>query len=157
MYCPYCSAEETKVIDSRLGDERTQVRRRRECVSCGERFTTLETPSLALPRLIKRDGRQCAFDSDKLRMGILKSLEKRPVTTEQIEAAIQRIIHKLLASGEREVPSTKIGELVMDELRSLDPIAYVRFASVYRSFQDINAFQEEIQRLKANNDQEKSQ
>jgi len=147
MFCPYCSTQETKVIDSRLVDEGTQVRRRRECVSCGERFTTLEIAALVLPLIIKRDGRRCAFETEKLRMGILRAVEKRPVTSEQIEAVIRRVIHQLRAGGEREVTSEKLGELVMNELRQLDKVAYVRFASVYRSFQDVDAFHKEIQRL----------
>ncbi|WP_423062734.1 transcriptional regulator NrdR [Candidiatus Paracoxiella cheracis] len=147
MFCPFCDAEDTKVIDSRLNDEGSQVRRRRECLQCGERFTTYETAELNLPRIIKRDGRRSAFDPEKLRAGLLKALEKRPIDTDQIEAAIDSIMHKLRATGEREVNSQFLGELVMDELRALDEVAYVRFASVYRSFQDVNAFHEEIQRL----------
>lgn len=147
MFCPFCDAEDTKVIDSRLNDEGSQVRRRRECLQCGERFTTYETAELNLPRIIKRDGRRSAFDPEKLRAGLLKALEKRPIDTDQIEAAIDNIMHKLRATGEREVNSQFLGELVMDELRALDEVAYVRFASVYRSFQDVNAFHEEIQRL----------
>ncbi|AAO90916.1 transcriptional regulator NrdR [Coxiella burnetii] len=147
MYCPFCNAEDTKVIDSRLVEEGTQVRRRRECLKCQERFTTFETAELNLPRIIKRDGRRSAFDEEKLRAGLLKALEKRPISTEQIETAVQRIIHKLRARGECEVSSQWLGELVMDELRALDEVAYVRFASVYRSFQDINAFRDEIRRL----------
>ncbi|MBW5802470.1 transcriptional regulator NrdR [Coxiella endosymbiont of Ornithodoros amblus] len=147
MYCPFCNAEDTKVIDSRLVEEGTQVRRRRECLKCQERFTTFEMAELNLPRIIKRDGRRSAFDEEKLRVGLLKALEKRPISTEQIETAVQWIIHKLRARGEREVSSQWLGELVMDELRALDEVAYVRFASVYRSFQDINAFRDEIRRL----------
>jgi len=147
MYCPFCNAEDTKVIDSRLNDEGSQVRRRRECLKCGERFTTYETAELHVPRIIKRDGRRSAFDPEKLRAGLLKALEKRPIDAEQVEVAINSIIHKLLATGEREVDSQLLGELVMDELRAMDEVAYVRFASVYRSFQDVNAFHEEIQRL----------
>ncbi|WP_267256933.1 transcriptional regulator NrdR [Coxiella endosymbiont of Ornithodoros maritimus] len=147
MYCPFCNAEDTKVIDSRLVEEGTQVRRRRECLECQERFTTFETAELNLPRIIKRDGRRSAFDEEKLRAGLLKALEKRPISTEQIEMAVQRIIHKLRARGECEVSSQWLGELVMDELRALDEVAYVRFASVYRSFQDIKAFRDEIRRL----------
>lgn len=149
MHCPYCNAEETKVIDSRLVTEGAQVRRRRECLSCSERFTTYETVELTLPRIIKRDGAHSAFDIDKLRAGIVKALEKRPVSVEQIDAALNTIIHDLRSCGEREVKSAYIGELVMNALRELDEVAYVRFASVYRSFQDVNAFREEIQRLEA--------
>ena len=147
MYCPFCNAEDTKVIDSRLGDEGTQVRRRRECVVCQERFTTYEVAELNFPRVIKRDGRRAAFDESKLRAGLLRALEKRPVHSDQIEMAIHHIKQKLRARGEHEVRSHYIGELVMDELRALDAVAYVRFASVYRCFQDVNAFSEEIQRL----------
>lgn len=152
MHCPYCNMEETKVIDSRLVSEGEQVRRRRECLSCAERFTTYETIELILPRVIKRDGTHSAFDQAKLRKGIVKALEKRPVSVEKIDTAIHQIIHNLRASGEREVTSHYVGELVMDELRGLDEVAYVRFASVYRSFQDVNAFREEIQRLQSQTD-----
>lgn len=147
MYCPFCSAEDTKVVDSRLSDEGMQVRRRRECISCVERFTTYETVELVLPRVIKRDGTYTSFDTEKLKRGFLKALEKRPIRVEQIDSAINNIIHLLRASGEREITSQYLGELVMDELRALDQVAYVRFASVYRSFQDVNEFHEEIQRL----------
>lgn len=139
--------QDTKVIDSRLVDETMQVRRRRECLKCKERFTTYETPELNLPRVIKRDGRRSQFDVQKVRAGLLKALEKRPVQSEKIETAIQHVIRKLHVSGEREVTSEHVGELVMDELRALDEVAYVRFASVYRSFQDVEAFQKEIRRL----------
>lgn len=147
MFCPFCRANDTKVIDSRLVEEGDQVRRRRECIECQERFTTYEKAELNLPRVIKRDGTRSTFEEKKLRAGLLKALEKRPVASEQIETAIQHIIHKLRACGEAEVSSQWLGELVMDELHALDEVAYVRFASVYRSFQDINAFHEEISRL----------
>lgn len=147
MHCPFCTAEDTKVVDSRLTDDGMQVRRRRECPLCGERITTLETALLSLPRVVKRDGERCAFDTDKLRRGMLRALEKRPVTIEHVDAAINRIIKKVRTNGEREVRSEAIGEHVMHELRALDPVAYVRFASVYRSFQDVNAFHEEIEKL----------
>jgi transcriptional repressor NrdR len=147
MYCPYCNAEDTKVIDSRLAEDGSQVRRRRECLQCHERFNTFETVELVLPRVIKRDGTQCAFDENKLRAGLLIALEKRPVSVDQIDHAVHKILHHLRASGEREISSQAIGELVMNELRELDEVAYVRFASVYRSFQDVQAFHEEIQRL----------
>lgn len=149
MHCPFCDAEETKVIDSRLASEGAQVRRRRECLGCGERFTTYETAELVMPRIIKQDGTREPFNEEKLRGGILRALEKRPVTMDQIEAAIGRIQHHLRASGERELLSRKLGEHVMDELRELDQVAYVRFASVYRSFEDVNAFREEIDRLES--------
>ena len=147
MFCPFCHAQDTKVTDSRLTEEGCKVKRRRECSECKERFTTFEVAELNLPRVIKRDGRRVTFDSDKLRGGILKALEKRPVDTEKINLATSRITHKLQACGETEVTSQYVGELVMDELRALDEVAYVRFASIYRSFQDVNAFQEEIQKL----------
>jgi len=147
MHCPFCGAEETKVIDSRLASEGTQVRRRRECLSCGERFTTFEQAVLVMPRIVKRDGTREPYNEEKMRAGILRALEKRPVATEQVEAAIERIQHRLHAAGERELSSQQLGEWIMDELRTLDQVAYVRFASVYRSFQDVNAFREEIERL----------
>jgi transcriptional repressor NrdR len=146
MRCPFCNATETKVIDSRLANEGSQVRRRRECLDCAERFTTYETAELKLPRVVKRDGRREAFDEQKLRSGIERSLEKRPVRTEDIDAAVSRIKHKLLSS-EREVASSRLGEWVMEELRNLDQIAYIRFASVYLSFDDMDAFRETIERL----------
>ncbi|MDX1810563.1 MAG: transcriptional regulator NrdR [Gammaproteobacteria bacterium] len=147
MRCPFCSEMDTKVIDSRLANEGDMVRRRRECTSCGERFTTFESAELVMPRLVKRDGSRVPFDESKLRSGIQRALEKRPVKTEAIESAILRIKRKLRSTGDREVPSELLGSLVMDELRDLDHVAYVRFASVYRSFQDVNAFREEIERL----------
>ncbi len=147
MHCPFCGAEDTKVVDSRLAGGGAQVRRRRECVKCGERFTTFEEAVLVMPRVVKRDGSREPFDEEKMRAGMLRALEKRPVSTEEVEAAIERIRRRLLAGGEREVGSKDIGELIMDELRRLDQVAYVRFASVYRSFQDVNAFREEIERL----------
>jgi len=147
VYCPFCADSETKVIDSRLVGEGNQVRRRRECQQCGERFTTFETAELVLPRVIKNNGSRQPFDEDKLRSGLLRALEKRPVDLEQIEATIDRIKHRLRATGEREVPTRTVGELVMDELRQLDDVAYVRFASVYRSFQDVNEFRKEIEAM----------
>ncbi len=147
MHCPYCSAIDTKVIDSRLVSDGQQVRRRRECPLCNERFTTFETAELVLPRIIKRDGRRNPFDEEKLRAGMSRALEKRPVSSEQIEAAMQHLLKRVRATGEREINSQLLGEWVMDELRGLDQVAYVRFASIYRSFQDLNAFHEEIQRL----------
>ncbi|MFW0072850.1 MAG: transcriptional regulator NrdR [Coxiella-like endosymbiont] len=147
MFCPFCNTEDTKVIDSRLVEEGAQVRRRRECLKCEERFTTFEMAELNLPRIIKRDGRCSTFDEEKLRSGLLKALEKRPICMEEIESAIQRIIHKFRAQGECEVSSQWVGELVMDELRAMDEVAYVRFASVYRSFQDVDAFHDEIRHL----------
>jgi transcriptional repressor NrdR len=147
MRCPFCSADETRVIDSRLTEESDSVRRRRECEVCGERFTTFERAELRMPQVIKSDGRRESFNETKLRAGLSRALEKRPVTAEAVEAAMGRIRHKLIAGGEREVASRRIGEWVMEELRELDPVAYVRFASVYRSFEDVDAFREEVQRL----------
>lgn len=152
MHCPFCSANETKVVDSRLVAEGQQVRRRRECTQCNERFTTYEAAELLMPRLIKADGTRQPFDDDKLRAGIHRALEKRPVSIEEIEACISRIKHRLRATGERELPSRQVGEEVMAELRKLDEVAYVRFASVYRSFQDINEFKAEIERLSKEHD-----
>ncbi len=147
MYCPFCGKQDTKVIDSRLAGGGAQVRRRRECIDCGDRFTTYESAELLMPRMIKSDGTREPFNGDKLRAGLLRALEKRPVETENVEAAIQRIENRLSASGEREISTRQLGDWVMDELRDLDQVAYVRFASVYRSFQDVNAFREEIDRL----------
>lgn len=147
MHCPFCREADTKVIDSRLVADGDQVRRRRECVSCKERFTTFELAELVMPRVVKQDGSRQPFDEDKLRSGMMRALEKRPVSIEQIEAAIQRIKFRLRATGEREVKSRVLGEEVMNELRQLDKVAYVRFASVYRSFQDLNEFKAEIDRL----------
>ena len=148
MHCPFCNHTDTKVIDSRLAGEGRQVRRRRQCVACSERFTTFETPELVLPAVTKRDARREPFDENKLREGMLAALRKRPVAAEDIEAAIERILHRLQTLGEREVESSFIGDLVIEELHALDEVAYVRFASIYRSFQDITEFQDEIDRLK---------
>jgi transcriptional repressor NrdR len=147
MRCPFCSAADTKVIDSRLVAEGDQVRRRRECLSCSERFTTYEGAELLLPRIIKQSGVREPFNEDKLRQGILRALEKRPVSSEQIEAMLSQIKRILQASGEREVPSRVLGEEVMRQLKAVDHVAFVRFASVYRSFQDLNEFRVEIERL----------
>ena len=147
MHCPFCSHDETKVIDSRLAGEGHQVRRRRECLDCGERFTTFESAELVMPRLVKRDDSRQPFDEAKLRSGIVRALEKRPVSSERIEEIIARISHRLQSQGEQEVPAKFVGELVMEELQAVDEVAYVRFASVYRSFQDVTEFQEEIKRL----------
>lgn len=147
MLCPFCGADDTKVIDSRLVAEGNQVRRRRECISCTERFTTYETAELLLPKVIKSDGRRVPFDEQKLRAGIQRSLEKRPVSVEQVEAAIDHIKQHLRATGEREIPSRLIGEAVMEQLRTIDQVAFVRFASVYRSFKDLDEFRSEIDKL----------
>jgi len=147
MRCPFCNEPDTRVIDSRLVGEGDQVRRRRECTACHERFTTYETAELSLPRIIKSDGRREPFDENKLRSGMTRALEKRPVATERLEVAISQIKHRLRASGEREIKSRTLGEWVMEQLRTLDQVAYVRFASVYRSFEDVRAFLDEIERL----------
>ena len=149
MHCPFCNDIETKVIDSRLVAEGGQVRRRRECLSCKERFTTYEVAELVMPRVIKQNGNREPFDEDKLRGGFLRALEKRPVSVEEIEAQISHIKHRLRATGEREIKSRVLGELVMDALKQLDQVAYVRFASVYRSFQDLSEFRDAIERLEA--------
>lgn len=147
MRCPFCQAHDTRVIDSRLAGEGDQVRRRRECIGCGERFTTYESAELVMPRVIKRDGTRVLFDDRKLRTGLLRALEKRPVATEAVEAALSRIRKRIQSAGEREVAASDIGEWVMEELRDLDQVAYVRFASVYRSFEDVSAFREVIDGL----------
>ena len=149
MRCPFCFADETRVIDSRLADDGDSVRRRRECEVCSERFTTFERAELRLPQVIKSDNRRESFSEAKLRGGMTRALEKRPVDAEVVEKAIGRIRHKLLAGGDREVRSRDIGEWVMEELKDLDAVAYVRFASVYRSFQDLDAFRDEVQRLQS--------
>jgi transcriptional repressor NrdR len=147
MRCPYCGGTDTRVIDSRIVGEGEQVRRRRECTACAERFTTYESAELSLPRVIKRDGAREAFDESKLRSSLQQALQKRPVASDLVEAALSRIQHSLTQRGERELRSREVGELVMSELRDLDEVAYVRFASVYRSFQDVNDFREAIERL----------
>ncbi len=147
MHCPFCSHDDTKVIDSRLVAEGGQVRRRRECTSCSERFTSYETAELLMPRVIKHNGNREPFDEEKLRAGILRALEKRPVSVEKIEAVVTQIEHSLQATGEREVQSLVVGEQVMEHLKQLDQVAYVRFASVYRDFKDLNEFRQEIDRL----------
>ncbi|MDH4126257.1 MAG: transcriptional regulator NrdR [Gammaproteobacteria bacterium] len=147
MHCPFCSHEETKVIDSRLAGDGTQIRRRRQCLDCNERFTTFESAELVMPRLIKNDKTRQPFDENKLRNSMTRALEKRPVPSDELEASVARLIHRLRTIGEREVPSRLVGDLVMEELRALDEVAYVRFASVYRRFQDVTEFEEEIRRL----------
>ena len=149
MHCPFCSFEETKVIDSRLVDECDKVKRRRECIRCQERFTTYEVAELHMPMVIKRDGRRCTFDESKITEGMKKALEKRPVSMEDIAVAVTHVISHIRASGDREIQSNRIGEWVIEELRKLDQVAYVRFASVYRSFQDIDAFYNEVNSLKS--------
>ena len=147
MHCPFCSAVDTKVIDSRLVADGTQVRRRRQCLECNERFTTFEVAELVMPRVIKSNDIREPFNEDKLRIGMLRALEKRPVSADDVEKAISHIKSRLRATGEREVPAKLVGNLVMDALKQLDKVAYIRFASVYRSFEDIREFGEEIARL----------
>ena len=147
MRCPFCSDMDTRVIDSRLVGEGDQIRRRRECTKCTERFTTYESAELNLPRILKSDGRREPYSEDKLRGGILRAIEKRPVAMDKVEVAVSQIKHKLRTEGEREVNSRKLGDWVMEQLRTLDQVAYVRFASVYRSFEDVRAFLDEIERM----------
>ena len=147
MRCPFCEAEETKVIDSRLADDGYVVRRRRECLHCSERFTTFETAELVMPQIVKNDGRREPFNEEKLRTGIIRALEKRPVESDAVENLITHIKQQMRATGDREIKANKLGEWVMDALKNIDQVAYVRFASVYRSFEDVNAFREEIERL----------
>ena len=149
MRCPFCSFQDTKVIDSRLVAEGDQVRRRRECIECGERFTTFEGAELLMPRVIKGDGTRQPFDDQKLKSGILRAVEKRPVSVEDVEKSILKIQSQLRGLGEREVSAQVIGELVMDALKKLDQVAFVRFASVYRRFKDVSEFREEIERLES--------
>jgi len=149
MRCPFCQNDDTRVIDSRLAEDRDAVRRRRECEACGERFSTLEEANLKLPYIVKSNGEREHYDESKLARGLERALEKRPVDSEEIELILHRIKHKLLTCGEREIKAREIGELVMNELREVDQVAYVRFASVYRSFQDVDAFSNEIKRLQA--------
>jgi transcriptional repressor NrdR len=148
MYCPFCRAVDTKVIDSRLVSDGHQVRRRRECLACHERYTTFETAELVMPRIIKNDGSREPFNEDKMRNGLVRALEKRPVSVEQVELSINKVKSKLRATGEREVSSELLGNIIMEQLKELDQVAYVRFASVYRSFEDIREFSEEIARLR---------
>ena len=147
MKCPFCSCDDTTVIDSRVNEDGLAIRRRRRCAACDKRFTTFETADLRMPQVVKQNGRREEFVLDKLRKGFARALHKRPVATELVEAALTRINQKVLARGEREIESLRIGEMVMDELRKLDKVAYVRFASVYRSFQDIDDFRDVIRDL----------
>lgn len=148
MHCPFCHAEETKVVDSRLVADGAQVRRRRECLECHERFTTFETAELIMPAIIKRDGRRKLFNIDNLRSGMLRALEKRPVSVDALEEAIISITQEIRRRGEREIDSQLIGELVMKELFRLDHVAYVRFASVYKRFKDVSDFRQTIDQMK---------
>lgn len=144
MRCPYCSHEDTQVVETRESDEGDVVRRRRRCHSCDKRFTTYERAEIALPAVVKKDGTRAEFDLSKLRASMTLALRKRPVSVEQIDAALERMQEKVLNSGAKEVPSTRLGELVMRELKRIDKVAYVRFASVYRSFEDVDEFRQLI-------------
>jgi transcriptional repressor NrdR len=147
MHCPFCQHEDTRVIDSRVSDDGSTIRRRRECSHCGERFNTFETVEIKLPAIVKNDGRREAFDERKLRSGVERALQKRPVASDALDGVVRSVVRQLRASNEREVPSRRVGEWVMQELKRLDQVAYVRFASVYRRFEDVQAFREEIERL----------
>lgn len=147
MWCPFCNHTDTRVVDSRLTSDGFQIRRRRECGHCGARFNTYETPALRAPNVIKTDGSREMFSEDKLRSGMLKALEKRPVETLEVERAIRNLLRKIRTLEEAEIPSKSIGDWVAGELARLDQVAYVRFASVYRRFEDVQAFREEIERL----------
>jgi len=144
MHCPFCTDPDTRVIDSRLVSDGNQVRRRRECATCGERFTTYELAELVMPKVIKQDGTRQPFDEQKLRAGIMRAMEKRPVSMDAIEESIAQIMSKLRATGEREIAVQAVGEMVMEALRKLDDVAYVRFASVYRRFKDVSEFRATI-------------
>lgn len=144
MRCPFCSHAETQVVETRESDEGDVVRRRRRCLACDKRFTTYERAEIALPVVVKKDGTRADFDPAKLRASMQLALRKRPVSIEQVDAAMERIQEKLLTSGAREIPSTRLGELVMRELKRIDKVAYVRFASVYRSFEDVDEFRQLI-------------
>ncbi len=148
MRCPFCANDDTRVIDSRLGDGGESVRRRRECIGCEERFTTFEHVALQMPQVIKSDGARERFDESKLRRGLTRALEKRPVEIATVESAVNRIMRRFTHKGEREIDAKQIGEAVMSELREIDEVAYVRFASVYRSFQDLEAFSDEVEKLR---------
>ena len=147
MHCPFCQAQDTKVIDSRLVGDGSQIRRRRECELCQARFTTFETADLALPRIIKSDGERQPFNGTKLKAGMLRALEKRPLSSEEVDAVFGNVLTQIRQLGEREIPSRMLGEIVMKSLKSVDQVAYVRFASVYRDFQDIEEFAQEISTL----------
>ncbi len=147
MHCPFCQSTDTRVIDSRVSEDGATIRRRRECEACGERFSTLETIELKLPAIIKDDGRREPFDAKKLRLSMDRALHKRPVSEEQVEAAVRAVVHHLRMTAEREVSSRRVGEFVIAELRKLDHVGFVRFASVYRAFEDVADFREELDRL----------
>jgi transcriptional repressor NrdR len=154
--CPFCNAPDTQVVDSRVNEEGTSVRRRRRCPKCSKRFTTYETIELRLPQVVKQDGRRTEFSRDKLMTGFRRALHKRTVPTGKVDAAVERIVQNLLALGAREVPARQIGDMVMDELYQLDQVAYIRFASVYRAFQDIEDFRNVIQEVQKPNSRRKA-
>ena len=147
MKCPFCGALDTQVIDSRVSEEGDSIRRRRRCTSCNKRFTTYETAELRTPQVVKQNGNREEFGREKLRTSFMRALHKRPVPTELVDEAIERIYQKVLSLGEREIPSRQIGEMVMHELHKLDKVAYIRFASVYRSFKDVDDFRDVIRDL----------
>jgi len=149
MKCPFCSSGDTQVIDSRVSEAGDSIRRRRKCAACQKRFTTYETVELRLPQVVKNDGSRSDFDVAKIRVGFQRALHKRPVPTEYVDQAIQRIVQHVLSLGEREVPSRRIGEMVMQELYKLDKVAYIRFASVYRSFQDVSDFHDALKEVES--------
>ena len=149
MKCPFCASTETQVIDSRVTEPGDSIRRRRRCLACQKRFTTYETVELRLPQVVKTDGTRADFDTAKLRNGFQRALHKRPVPTEYVDQAVERIVSQVLALGEREVPSRLVGEMVMQELHKLDKVAYIRFASVYRSFQDVSDFRDALKEVEA--------
>jgi len=149
MKCPFCGSGETQVIDSRVSEPGDSIRRRRRCSACQKRFTTYETAELRLPQVVKTDGTRADFSVDKIRVGFTRALHKRPVPTEYVDAAIDRIVAQVLALGEREIPSRRIGEMVMQELYKLDKVGYIRFASVYRSFQDVSDFRDALREVEA--------
>jgi transcriptional repressor NrdR len=148
MRCPFCSSEDTQVVDTRSNEDSNVIRRRRKCPKCGKRFTTYERVELRMPRLVKKGGSRTDFDRDKLLGSMRLALRKRPVATEEVDAAVDRIEEKLLGVGEREIPTSRVGDLVMRELAKLDKIAYIRFASVYRSFETPDDFREAVQEVK---------
>lgn len=147
MKCPFCGHLDTQVVDSRVSEDADSVRRRRRCLACDKRFTTFERVELRMPQIVKTSGSRAEFDERKLRTSFTRALHKRPVPTEQVDAAIQRITQRLLALGEREIASRAVGQMVMKELYKLDKVAYIRFASVYRSFQDVDDFRDAIEEV----------
>ena len=147
MHCPFCKAPDTQVIDSRVNDDGDSIRRRRRCAVCNKRFTTYETVELRMPQLVKQDGSRTEFDLNKLRTGFMRALHKRPVPTPLVDDAVATVTQQVLALGEREIESRRVGEMVMKELYKLDKVAYIRFASVYKSFQDVDDFQDAIKEV----------